>query len=79
MYDLSQMHFDNPMALLKYLSHQNGMKLVNLSRCDIKKEALASLSYEMSQRNIILDEINFSHLKVIDDCLLETLSDQLFK
>ena len=47
-YDLSNMHFDNPMALLKYLSHQNNMKIVNLSNCDIKKEALASLSYEMS-------------------------------
>ena len=50
------------------------MKIVNLSDCDIKKEALASLSYEMSQRNIILEEINLSHLDVIDDCLLETIS-----
>ena len=38
--DLSGLHYDNPAALLKYLSHCDDTVKVNLSGSDIKKEVL---------------------------------------
>lgn len=52
---------------------------VNLSQCDIDKNVLIELSNELSQRTLIIEELNLSNLACIDTTMIEILSKNLFK
>lgn len=52
-----------PAALIKYLHHYiEDTKKVSFRDSDIQKEVLLRLAYELSERKIIIEELNLSNL-----------------
>ena len=75
---MSNLHYENPLSLIKYLGHCDKTTKVNLSNSDIKKEVIMTLAEEIYNRSIVIEELNLSHLPAIDDDLLIEISHYMF-
>ena len=77
-YNFSGLTYDKPSALIKYLHHHiDETKKVSFKDSDMHENVLLRLAYEMSERNIIIKELDLSNVKAIDDELIEKISGLL--